>query len=343
MIPYIVLILLILFFRTVLGPDRICRDRKKWFLIWALVPVFVLMAFRGESVGADTTSYIRLFDDVKSGQLEEADERMEVGYYWVSRFIADHLENVIWLFVITSLFTCVSIGRFIYRNAKDPALVLLFFVTLGFFQFALSGVRQTLAISITLWLYPYIRERRLIPFLLGVFVASLFHKSALLFLPAYFMAQQPITRGRILLEMLGFALLFFIADKILLLAADVMDYDYGIESTDNGYIFFVIVALITLAGIINRTSILKQNPDNRNILNLNFISFVLWGIRLVSRTAERVTLYFMPYTYVLLGEYITSVRNRSYRTLIYWAVVTACILLFLYRVSRDETMFYLFV
>lgn len=343
MIPYVVLILLILFFRAAIGPNRICRDKKRLFLILALIPAFVLMAFRGETVGSDTESYTRLFEDVKyGGVLGEADERLEVGYVWFSTVIADYLEDVQWLFAIAALFTCVSIGYFIYRNAKDPALALLFFITLGFFQFALSGLRQTLAISITLWLYPFIRDKRLIPFLIGVFIASLFHKSALLFLPAYFMAQQPITKGRILLEMLGFAVVFFIADKILLLAADIMEYEYGIEQTDSGYVFFVIVAAITVAGILKRSDILKQNPDNKNLLNLNFISFALWGVRLISRTAERVTLYYMPYTYVLLEEYVTSLNNKVYRILIYWVIALICIFLFLYRVSRDETLYYLF-
>lgn len=170
--------------------------------------------------------------------------------------------------IITAFFTTISIGRFIYKAAKDPALALLFFITLGLFQFSLSGIRQTIAISITLWLFPLIRQRKFIKFILGVYLASLFHKSAYFFIPAYFIAGQELNKKKLILETIVFMSIFLIADKILLSLADFMDYNYGIEETDNGFFFFFVVLVITIASLINRDKILGLNLNNKYMIIL---------------------------------------------------------------------------
>ena len=116
-----------------------------------------------------------------------------------------------------------------------------------------------------------------------------------------------------------------------------MNYNYGVEETGNGYIFFIIVLLITIGGICNREAILQQNINNKYALNLNFISFSLWGLRLISRTAERVTLYYMPYSYLLLEEVVMSQKNRT-KQLYLFIVTLLAISLFFYRLSKDSSI-----
>lgn len=336
MIPYVVIVLVIIFARYLIGTKSILLTNraKRRYLFIALIPVFFVIAFRGETIGMDTSNYIRHFEELRLFKMNY-DERIEIGYVYLVKYISSCFDSVRWLFVLTAFFTCLSIGQFIYRTAKDPSLALLFFVTLGLFQFALSGIRQTIAISITLWLYPYIKHQQLLKFTVGIIVASLFHKSAFLFFPAYIMAQQHISTKLIFFELLSFAFIFLVADKLLLLAADTMNYNYGIEETGNGYIFFCIVLLISIFGLINKNDILKQNFDNQYIINVNFISLLLWGIRLISRTAERVSFYYMPYTYLLLEEYLTSQK----KVFIYPIIMVLAICLFFYRVARDPSIF----
>lgn len=338
MIPYITAILCILFSRLAFGNNLLCGKQKVAYLFWSILPIFILLAFRADSVGMDTPNYIRSFENQKLPEhLQYEDDRIEIGYVFLEGLIAKTLSNPQWLFIITALFICLSIGHFIYQTAKEPMLALLFFITLGFFQFTLSGIRQSIALSITLWLYPFIKQKQFIRFIIGLFIASLFHKSAWLFLPAYFIAQQKITPIRILIELLGFLLLFLSAERLLLITADIMDYNYGIEETGNGYIFFIIVLLITICGIFNRTAIIQQNPTNKYVLNLNFISFSLWGLRLISRTAERVTLYYMPYSYLLLEEMIMS-QKKSIKQFSLFIVILLAISLFFYRLSKDSSI-----
>lgn len=335
MIPYILLIVFIFLAEYIIGSKRILADnsKKKQFLFLSLIPFFVLLAFRGESVGSDTFNYMRSFSEMNYNGYY--DERLEIGYLYLVFVIKCFFSNPRFLLIITALFTTISIGRFIYKTAKDPLLALLFFITLGLFQFSLSGIRQTIAISITLWLYPLIKQKKLVKFLLGVYIASLFHKSSYFFIPSYFIVQQTINKKMLLFETIAFMSMFFVAEKLLLSLADIMNYNYGIEEADNGFFFFSVVLMITLISLMNKSKILALNSDNKYIINISLVSLMVWAIRLISRTAERASFYYMPYTYVLLEEFVTCKKRKW----VYLFVVLFSIALFLYRVSNNPSIY----
>ena len=114
--------------------------------------------------------------------------------------------------------------------------------------------------------------------------------------------------------------------------------EYGIEETGNGAIFLTIVFLITFFGYWMKDKLLAQNPANQFFINISFISFLLWILRLISRTAERVTFYYMPSTYLVLEELVSSIKTKKDRNLIYFLVSAASIILFFYRLSYDKTL-----
>ena len=133
-----------------------------------------------------------------------------------------------------------------------------------------------------------------------------------------------------------FALLF-VADKLLLSVADVMDYKYGIEKTGNGYIFFAIVLFITIFSLSRRRQLMATRDTNSSMLSVNFVSLALWSVRLISRTVERVSLYFMPYTYIVLEEYIaTSPKNVRKQYMILVIILSS--ILFIKRISEQEDL-----
>lgn len=341
MLPYIILIMYLILYRFMFFPKKdLNKKRKKMYIIGALIPIFIIAGFRGAGVGADTQSYIRIFEAAKSAHFLEVYSdysRLEYGYKYFVYFLASYFSHPQWQFIFVAFFSCIGIGYFVYQNAREPFLAILFFITLGFFDFTLSGLRQTIAITVTLFLFPLIKDRKLFWFLVGIFIAALFHKSALFFIPAYFIANNPVKKKTVIVYFLSFFVLFLVADKLLLAAADALDYNYSVENVGNGYIFFSIVLIITVLAFKFHKSLIQQNKNNRFIINMSFCSFMLWGVRLISRTAERITLYYMPYTYVLLEEIIMS-RSVSIRRQYYFITVVCCIILYLYRLYNNSTI-----
>lgn len=317
---------------------------KNILFVLALIPYFTMIAFKSSSVGTDTFSYCQSFEAMANYGFSEflyfeefGYERIEKGYklyIWIlTRFSSDGQI----LLITTGIINTLAIYGFIKRNATNWSLALFFFVTLGFFQFAMSGIRQTLAISIALFGYTYLRGRKLIKFSLVILLAMLFHKSAIFFFPAYFVAGMKLNSTNISLAFISTFFVYFIAGDLFLTAAEVLEYDYGIEATGNGYIFFAIVLLITLLSLIFKSLLIAKKSTNPILIKLNLISLAVWTMRLVSRTAERITLYYMPYTYITV-EQIISTRKKGEKTIWLMASIILCGFLFLRRLSYQEDL-----
>jgi hypothetical protein len=206
-------------------------------------------------------------------------------------------------------------------------------MTLGLFAFNLSGIRQSIAMAICLFSYKYIQERKLFKFLLIIFFAGLFHKSSIFFIPAWFIAFKKINTTNIFINFIvGIAILAF-SKPLMLATSTLLELEYGIESANSGRIFFLIVMVITILSLIYRKNLLQANPNNIIFINLNFISAILWGMRLISRTAERPSFYYLFATIILLEQILVSLKNNQEKQLlIYVAVILSCIL-FIYRLS----------
>ncbi|WP_294555799.1 EpsG family protein [uncultured Bacteroides sp.] len=342
MTPYIVLLILLLFFVYREG-FLTTYTAKRNNLILALLPVFFMLAFKGESVGIDTSSYILHFDistDWKSNS-DGGYDRIEKGFTLFLFFLHKISDNAIILFISTSLLLCFSMYIFIKENSSKWALTLFFFVTMGFFQFALSGVRQTMAISITLITYHFVKKKRWVYVLMGIVLAYFFHKSSVVYILAILIANMDLSGRKLKFWGLIMFISLFAIEKILLFIGGMLSYDYGVEETGNGYIFFAIVLIITFFAQKRKKQILTLDDSSSMILNINLLTFLMWVIRLFSRTAERMSFYFMPYTYVTMTQLIESFPNEN-RNSIKHIIIILCMVLFFYRMQGVPFNPYLF-
>jgi len=167
--------------------------------IWIVVYLFAISAMKKISANSDLMSYARAYKALGSWSYREIieawmDEDIKDGvFYVVAKAFGDiGFSNYVWMGFI-SLGFAAAVGWFIYRNSAKPFLSVAFLMTLGFYQFSLSGLRQTMALAVIVGLsYEYILERRPIAYILSVLLASLFHSSAILFLPAYLVSGWKI-------------------------------------------------------------------------------------------------------------------------------------------------------
>lgn len=96
-----------------------------------------------------------------------------------------------------------------------------------------------------------------------------------------------------------------------------------------------IVLLITVACYKHRQELQGHNISSRFLINANYISLLLWVIRLVSRTAERLSLFVMPYTYISLEQYLTT-RPSNKKSIYTIVAVLVAGYLFVHRMSPSE-------
>lgn len=172
----------------------------------AFFVIFIFCALRLD-YGNDYPSYISAFNKINSGF-----DSYELGWVWLNRIC--NIGGFRLLIVITSFINCYAFYSFIKNNLTPNFYWLGVFIYLSnpdLMLLNLSMMRQALALSIFIYVCRFIREKRLLFFIIGIVIASLFHTSAILLLPVYFVNRIDSNKTKLSVFLyLGITFLLFI-------------------------------------------------------------------------------------------------------------------------------------
>ena len=313
------------------------RRQRWWLLLVAALPMLALVAFRAPQMGADTGGYLKFFDQMGNTPWDqifirnEATYEFEEGFVIFEKLLTYVTDDSRVYQVLYTLIYLLALVTFANELEKGHFAFLFFFATMGTYTFMFTGVRQCLAMSICLFSYPFIKRKKLIPFLILVVLAFYFHKSAILFLAAYFIYNRRLGWFNVVIYGLLAALAFLNIDVIQEWFNDTLEYEYEVEATDTGFIFFAIVVLITAFAYFAILHYKKETRESVGLLNVAGLTLVLWLLRLAPRVAERPSYYFMFFSAAVLC-YALEAPPKNGDKLIYKLVAYAAFLvLFIYR------------
>lgn len=91
--------------------------------------------------------------------------------------------------IATSSIINVCVFYAIFTQSSDPALAIYLYVATSNYFLGMNIIRQYVAVALGLVAVRFIREKKLLPFLVCVAAAALFHTTALLLLPCYFLCR----------------------------------------------------------------------------------------------------------------------------------------------------------
>ena len=306
--------------------DSHSRIRKIAFCCFVL---FIIVGLRGPQIGSDTPAYFYEYNAVVSN-IEGYKEVREPGYllleYIFSRF------SIPWqlFLVFISAFMAFSLGYYIYKNCINIFLAFFLHMTIGLFLMTLTGIRQSIAISITI----LVLDKKNWKYFLGVLVASSFHYSAFIMFPAYcmnFIKYKNKEQLILFLMLPPFVRIMSPVFTRMMTLIDLGKYEYYRDSiiTINplnevfywGILFVVTILLVTY----------DNNMSDRDFYN--FLGTVISSCIIELSTIEymfiRVQFYFMIHYVVLIPNLIQRITEKKYRLLGYW-VLFAISIIFLY-------------
>ena len=201
------------------------KRRNLYLTICGLCIVFVMGLRSRFSGSTDTDSYCSLFERIQKtgiGFLDFIERRRsdsgllfsEIGYSIYVWLLANIFESSQWLLIITAIIMTVCTLKFISKHSEDVVVSLVMFICLGLFTFNMNGMRQCIAMSICLLAYDCIKNKKFIPFALLILLAMSFHKSALIFAFAYFVAFMKPKWNYIIFFFISLVLFIAYADDI---------------------------------------------------------------------------------------------------------------------------------
>lgn len=191
------------------------KDRRVTLVLCLLV-LLVLMAFKGATVGNDTPSYIRIYNNFKLENVwYNPEHRFEIGYQILCKLVIIFFDHHQFVFIFSAIICCFCLYKGLKSNSENIGFSLFLFVALRIFYFYLSGIRQAVAMSIIFMSYNQIKNKQYFKFVILVLIASTFHFFALTFLIAIPLSFMKFNVKNVCVILAG-TLIFFVAFNYLL-------------------------------------------------------------------------------------------------------------------------------
>ncbi|MGN0517195.1 MAG: EpsG family protein [Acutalibacteraceae bacterium] len=326
---------------------------KRTYTIVFLTILWILLAFRGATIGSDTDTYIGIFEDATRwagnhpygvdyiSDLFHNTTRYETGYIVYNRLLAGIFDDVQWLFIITATFCMFVCYKLVINHSHNVALSLFLFVSLRLYYFTMSGMRQCIAIFICILAYDYVRKRKLVRFLLLVLLAMQFHTSAVIFVVVYPLSFVSFNlKTSFLISSCG-VVAFFAFDKILVNVLNVLpDYYEHYTSTERfeeNKLGNILVAAIQISFLLisvfsrygkqrkhySDRLFIKEYDDESMMKFMVLISILLSIISLKATTLDRLFYYFWIFAIIYIPNVIEDMYSRNDKVFMKIAVAIA--------------------
>lgn len=172
------------------------KNKNSWVFIFFSGLFWILSFIRWEN-GADWSLYYSFFNESNCWLI---DSTFEWGFARINEFVKIYFDNfTVLLFILGAILFLFQTKAILYFSPYPvTSLFLLWSVSLGNIFF----VRQTIATAILFYSIRFIQEKKIIPFLLLIALAMLFHRSSLVFIFAwwlYYLKLKPMLFFSILL------------------------------------------------------------------------------------------------------------------------------------------------
>lgn len=257
MIEYYIFLAIAMIFAFVY--DKNPKSNLSFFMLLAVLTLFAGM--RSVEVGTDASSYARSFE--KGLRILEGDweEKLtdEVGFYYLNKFLS-MTSNQYWvLFMGIALLTYSCVLTAIKRETNKLQIPLFVFITLGLYTFVFNAARQGIAVSIYMLSFKYLFDRKKVGFIkycVFVLLAALFHKTAIITLPLYFLFRLKYS-PKILFLVTGLGIAMGFVLQAFLTWAGTQEARYVLYSTQasGGELLTVFYVFISLFFIYRRKEV----------------------------------------------------------------------------------------
>ena len=332
-------------------------NRKK-FCVIASFQWTLLSGLRGVSVGPDTIGYLRMFNRVgESGWREIIRAFVDVyfrgriplssaenflykdpGYLVFQKFVHVFTNNEQMYLVIVAIIIFASLGYFIYKNSDDPVFSYVLFSSLFYSFYAITGIRQALATALVVFIgFEFIKRKEKWKFIFTALIAFTLHKSALLFVPFYFLAQKEITWKYIGLITAATAFFWLMGERFILTAAALFGYNRKSVYVADTLAYTAIMALVGIAVVFFFKWIQKRNEFKKMELNATLLATALTFFTLIDQSMMRVQQYYALFLMLSIPSILNCFEKKSRRIL-----RGTCILILIFYLIRNNPQYMFF-
>lgn len=299
MTPYFILLFLVV---ILLQFKKSKQNNGYKFIYWLVAFILILFAtVRSSAVGTDTNNYVGSFTSslYRVKNIFTSEGSLEIGYLALEK-LALQISHEYWALLFTIACICVLPVFFTIRKLSRQFLLSIFlYISLGTYLFFFNGARQAIAASIISISIIFIINKNIFKYVLVVVIASLFHRSALIMLPFYFILNFTFSYFRILIyAALGFIAMYYYTTLIGVFDEKLEDryIEYENRGATGGYLLAIFYVLISMFLVVIRSKVEKYYLNEYDVyLNMCVSASLVYLVVVVTGSDVnflRVSLYF---------------------------------------------------
>jgi transmembrane protein EpsG len=216
MIPYFVLLLFIVLFSSTIS-KKANNIKMSLPIILIIFTLVFFAAIRKVGIGTDSGNYIYLYEDLiyrfKDGFKTVGS--LEIGFLFLN-YLLLKITDQYWILFASISSISVYLYVLVFRiKSLDLRVSIFIFITSAIYLFSFNGARQGIAAAFVALAILFAMDKKLKLFLLFAFLSTLFHKTAIIVLPFYYLIN-------IRFSLLNVFLLFCISFLPIIFFAEIM-------------------------------------------------------------------------------------------------------------------------
>jgi hypothetical protein len=303
-----------------------------FFVLWLFIVVFVSIRY---DVGNDYSNYVGHFWYINNNGFITPDY---IIFELLTHIFSFSKNGYIGVFSIYFIFT-FSLVLHVLKKYNIVLWGLFVFFTFGIFFDSLDRIRQVAALAIFIYALEDIEKNHFFSFLMKIIFASLFHFSAFILLPFYFVSKLPINK---LITSLWFFILiigFFIG-----IWSNLIEYIYSYIPYYNTLYQDSINAekideLGTGLGFLGKVLFIYLNvlfaPVNNKYKVLLMVGLTFYIIGVGNLNIERVSDYFLAITLISFPFFVKYFKKSENKIIIVFPIIMFLLIFFIKNINQE--------
>ena len=322
MLPYCLLLLFILF-TGLLAREFAFKGFESIAPLVAIncMAIALMAGLRAPTVGADTQNYQSFFVWISTVPLKDLaavdtiywnSSGTELTYKVFNKIVSAVSAHPQTITFVCGLILGILLYKFVMSQSNDPWLSILLFVSLGFFQTAMNIAPSAIAGMCCLVGFRHLQDTNSSRFFLYVVLGCVFHYSAMLFVPIYFLSKREWKiRPVIFCVVLLFILIPFLYPVIIGMLGSVVPSRWVQYLSVDRIDYMQLLVWLVLLALFMFAVVVSNAGDTRDRSNANMMLFVVglaYALTTCSTSFSRIAILFAPYFIVAIPNYLVCAK-----------------------------------
>ena len=302
----------------------------------AFISLATMFSLRHPTMGHDlryglSNGYLSSFEIISMMSLKDCLSatvlNYERGYILFNKLISLISEEPQVFLAVSSIIPMFLISYTIGNLSLSPGQSFIIYMGIPAFHMMYSGLRQALAIGICFFALNFIADKKIVKFVITVILATLFHKTAIVFLVAYPIYHFKLTKNQRWVSV-GLIPIVYIARYPLFKMLSKLFKENATADNNGAFTLFLVFTLMYIYCIVFG----DDDEKSLGLMNVFYMACICQAFGGVYNTAMRVGYYFMMALIVLLPLTLKNMPSK-FNSAFFRIAINVCFAAFgLYRI-----------